>query len=107
MTQIRLDIRPGRYQLEAVGHADYDPGHDIVCAAVSAVIWSLIGGMENTDAETVHSEQSGRVRIICRGDGEGIRGMWLMAEIGLRQIAAKYPENVEILSDVSTRKRKK
>ena len=39
MTEITYSMENGRYTLEAKGHAGYDKhGHDIICAAVSALL---------------------------------------------------------------------
>ena len=79
------------------GHAGYaEHGADIVCAAVSATAYNLLGWLEN------HSEQlefiqthvgSGGVEITCEG-GEDAAVAFGLTVTGLEQIAYKYPDNV-------------
>lgn len=78
---VHITITPGR--IAARGHAGDSAG----CAAVSALLYALAGGLENIG-------QAGRWRI-GGGDAEiEIPGapeaqlLRLMAEVGLRQVAA-------------------
>lgn len=48
MTEITYSMENGRYTLEAKGHAGYDKhGHDIICAAVSALLQMGWAGLKN------------------------------------------------------------
>ena len=99
MTKIRMDFRPeeGFYELVAEGHAGYNPGNDIVCASFSALVWSLAGALENCRelcARLEHKEKSGAVRILCMSRAREIEGMFFLIAVGVRQIEAKYPQNI-------------
>lgn len=94
-----MDFRPeeGLYELAAEGHAGYNPGNDIVCASVSAVLWSLAGALENCRelcARLEHEEESGAVHILCASRAREVEGMFFLAAVGVRQIAERYPEHV-------------
>lgn len=104
MTRIRMDFRPeeGRYELVAEGHAGYKPGNDIVCASVSAVLWSLAGALENCRelcGRLEHEEKSGAVRILCVSRAREVEGMFFLTAVGVRQIEARYPEHVSVVNN--------
>lgn len=88
-----------QHGLTLVGHADYsDAGRDIVCAAVSSIVYALLGWMENNSEDIAWNDTSvasGDVMIRCEG-GARTGAAFDMAAIGLEQIAMKYPDCVEI-----------
>lgn len=58
MTEITYSMENGRYTLEAKGHAGYDKhGHDIICAAVSALLQMGWAGLRNECGVTGEMEQ--------------------------------------------------
>lgn len=80
------------------GHAGYSTtGTDIVCAGVSAIYFALLGFLENSEDAEIKSARtgSGDTDISCAG-GAKTEAAVDMALIGLQQIAAKYPDNVQI-----------
>ena len=76
------------------GHAGYAPaGQDIVCAAVSALMYALAGYLEET-GQAARSD-------IRRGyaDVEGAQGCgaaFALVRCGMEQLAAAYPGCVEM-----------
>ena len=75
------------------GHAGYgEKGKDVVCAAVSALVYALIATLEETENiresvirpgyATVASKEADRAFDVVQG--------------GLRQIAARYPACVKV-----------
>lgn len=88
-----------RHRLALSGHAHYDErGKDIVCASVSAIVYALLGWLENNpdDLENVSTDvKSGNVLIECIG-GEYAAVAFSMAAIGLEQVAYTYPDHVAI-----------
>ena len=90
------------YELSMHGHADYaDFGYDIVCAAASAIAYTLLGYLNNcekvTDIDTV--EKSGDFEVFCSGKGVEIKTAFHMTAIGFLQMEKTYPNNVRV--DVS------
>lgn len=77
------------------GHAGYsDSGTDIVCAAVSGLVYALVGYLANESVRLrVNSLCSGRADIECGTDGE--EAMKLCC-IGLLQIALSYPGTLSV-----------
>lgn len=99
MTDIFYQRRGRAHDLSITGHAGYDEhGHDIVCAGISAITYTLLGFIEN-HVEDLQSRdisvESGSVFIICTGN-ETIDTAFDMALLGYEQIAAKYPNNVSV-----------
>jgi uncharacterized protein YsxB (DUF464 family) len=87
------------HSLVMAGHAGYaDKGDDIVCSAVSSLIYALLGWLENNPEDLEWSNasvDSGDVHIVCFG-GERTSAVFDMTAIGLEQIAMKYPDCLEI-----------
>ena len=93
------DEETGSHCLNVAGHAGYaSEGNDIVCAAVSAVSWTLLGFLHNAGDDIEELSQgadSGRVVVICKGN-ERIDTVFEMALIGYLQIEKQYPTFVEV-----------
>lgn len=93
------DDGSGIHYLSVLGHAGYaSEGKDIVCAAVSAVSWTLLGFLHNAreDIEELSREaESGLVLVLCKGN-ERIDTAFEMALIGYLQIEQQYPTYVEV-----------
>ena len=87
------------HELTMTGHADYSVyGDDIVCAGASAIVFALLGWLENNseDLEYIVSDvHSGNVRLTCEG-GERTAAAFEMTTIGLLQLADAYEDHVEI-----------
>ena len=98
---IRADYRREGdiHRLTLAGHADYaEHGADIVCSAVSATVYNLLGWLENhgDELEFIQTDvESGGVEITCEG-GSDTAAVFELTVTGLEQIANKYPENVTI-----------
>ena len=87
------------HSLSINGHADYSQrGDDIVCSAVSGIIYALVGWMENNSEDISICDKnidSGDVKIYCEG-GERTATAFQMTAIGIEQIANEYPSHVVI-----------
>lgn len=89
---IRIEIEKDKVTLK--GHAEYNPGHDIVCAAVSALFYTLLGYLEEKARVDEAKEESGDAWITFHGGGEALE----MFSLGVRQISETYPENVKVVT---------
>lgn len=87
--------RGRRHTLYIRGHAGYaEPGKDIVCAGVTAIVYALTGYLDGH--ETLSCElQAGYAGITCEG-GKDVDTAFGMAAVGLRQIAALFPEYASV-----------
>ena len=80
------------------GHANYaERGKDIVCAAVSALVQTMIQSIEELTADKIqYSMQPGTVDIKFGNLSEQAQLLVDSFFVGLRLIADEYPENVAI-----------
>jgi len=84
------------------GHAGYDhPGRDIVCSAVSAIVYTALGGLDELAGFRNYSEKDGL--IICNIpenlSAEQLETADIILKtmvIGLRQIEAGYDKYIRI-----------
>lgn len=88
------------HRLKIEGHAGYDrSGRDIICAAVSAITFSLLGWLES-DGGAIYEDtpvmESGKTVIACRGD-DRLDAAFDMALIGYLQIERQYPDYIKVI----------
>lgn len=83
------------------GHAHYaEPGKDIVCAAVSVLVQTLIQSVESLTADKIEYDmQPGTVDIKfwCLSDQSKV--LIDAFFIGIKGIAEAHPDNVKIISE--------
>jgi uncharacterized protein YsxB (DUF464 family) len=84
------------FELTVTGHAGYNPGNDIVCAAVSCLTQSLAAYLDRRDLHAELSEcEIGRgcaiIRVQC--DMQAREAM-LLFQTGAELLAQTYPEHV-------------
>lgn len=93
---IQISIKHGgKWSLEANGHAGYNPGNDIVCSAVSCLLYSLAGYLanrEDVESEAIIESGYARISVGCGAD-EALE----LVEIGLLQLERRYGDYIEIL----------
>ncbi|OPL08995.1 MAG: hypothetical protein AVO33_08790 [delta proteobacterium ML8_F1] len=95
------------YYFESRGHADYaDKGEDIVCAAVSALAFTLVNGiLECYPGEPIidHSEEGVLSLELNREDSEWldteIQRVFKTINIGMQGIVETYGDFVELLNE--------
>lgn len=102
MVQVKiLKTNWGYETIKATGHSE-DP---LVCSAISAIMWGLSGTLLNID-ESPNVEkmimQSGHfdIQVSPTFDIENqsiVDTAFLFAEVALRQISEKNPQNLEII----------
>ena len=80
------------------GHAHYaEPGKDIVCAGVSALVQTLIQSIEELTADKIQYVMSpGTVDIKFRDLSEQAQLLVNSFFVGLQMIADEYPDNVQL-----------
>lgn len=89
-----IRVRFGGAQVTVSGHAGYAPaGRDIVCAAVSALVYALAGYLEETGQAERVDIRRGFADI--RGTEAGAQALALV-RCGVEQLAQAYPGCVEI-----------
>lgn len=82
----------GRRYCEITGHAGFaEVGHDIVCAAVSALFCTLVIAVDGDSKESV---LHGQIRAAPTQNNKALFRAFTM---GCREIAAQYPDNVQLM----------
>ena len=93
MVKGTIETRDGVHRIECNGHAT---GSEQVCAAVSALMYALIGFLGNQpDLDDVIYEskiESGHSLVAFKGYDEAFE----VVRIGLLQLAYSYPEYLKI-----------
>ena len=99
MIQIRIDVEGMRLEIE--GHAGYaPPGQDIICAAVSALTYTLAQNL----ALTLHSEEyaatfeDGYARIEAHPSlitEDRCRDLFMTIANGYAMLAAQYDQYIQ------------
>lgn len=99
MTDIRWYLENDDFGICAEGHAEYNPGNDIVCSAISCLLQTLYAGLEMQCFTPVeHRQESGKFVVSGSVYGYRERFVALFNSIlyGLELIAEQYPDNVRI-----------
>lgn len=80
------------------GHAHYaEPGKDIVCAGVSALVQTLIQSIEELTADKIQYVMSpGTADIKFRDLSEHAQLLVGSFFVGVEMIASEYPDNVKV-----------
>ena len=103
MTTVNIQTTGGHYRLTARGHATGSPA---VCAAVSALLFTLAGYLKKLEqAGEVSLDQlrlePGRADLAAHSlrpaPDNAARGPFDMTVLGLRQIADTFPQQVQLL----------
>lgn len=89
-----IRVRAGERRITVSGHAGHAPaGQDIVCAAVSALMYALAGYLEETEQAARSDIRRGYADIEGAGD---CGAAFALARCGMEQLAAAYPGCVEM-----------
>lgn len=89
-----IEAAIGERVLLVRGHAGYDEnGRDIVCAAVSALVYTLVGTLE--DGGRLGSSVLRAGLAVVEGTGECGREFAMTGQ-GLRLLARQYPEYISV-----------
>ena len=94
MTFITLNQSGGRYLVEAVGHAE---GSVQACAAVSFLMYSLLGYLANADGVEIESEDIADAFFSIEfSGGDAARIMFDYCVIAFLQLEGSYGEFVSV-----------
>lgn len=101
---VKVEFYRSRFGFEAMdltGHAEYNPGNDVVCAGISALAFALAGELKRRKAsfkrfdirEGVHVETEPFIHDVPQA---GINAVYETCLTGLRQIEKKFPDHIQI-----------
>ena len=94
-----IEVKFGEYSVEAKGHAQTAPeGEDLVCAAVSTVLWALFEGLSRLEGVEVKMDapNPGNGHVTAKNVPREGDGMFIMAETALSHLAFTFPGAVHI-----------
>ena len=95
MTKINYNVTENNFDIEVRGHAGYAAmGNDIVCAAISVLIQTLVMHMENVTEEWVAFIENGYAHV--QGKGEKAVTSFETILTGLIAIENQYPQHIMI-----------
>jgi uncharacterized protein YsxB (DUF464 family) len=107
MVNVSIERGTDRAHVLMEGHADFNPGNDIVCSAISALGYSLLGLLKNYAEETPgcinleFTEENGlidcKVTQIHFSHINRLNTALDMLFIGLKQIELQYPDSIKVV----------
>lgn len=94
MTHVTLNESNGRYSVEAIGHAE---GSVQACAAVSVLMYSLLGYLSNADGVEIEAADiaDGFFSVEFSG-GDTARIMYNFCTVAFLQLEGSYGEYVAV-----------
>ena len=98
---ITIDYRYSQstLQLKVEGHAGYaEEGKDIVCAAVSILLHTLISALEQSGALMYHEVDKGDALVLA--DGGAVGGIFETVLCGYQFLARECPEYITLRGDL-------
>lgn len=90
------------YSIRIEGHAEYNPGNDIVCSAVSILAYTFTAAMADLGVDVKCTDNSGDYTCSCTITEDGkyldtkARAVFDTITMGLRLLQVNYPANVSI-----------
>lgn len=106
MTQATIRCKGTQTDIKIKGHAGYNPGNDIVCASISALIYAYINYMKDICSGDVCSrlsvkDEPGDIEVWHQGfryrEQKGAALNMLIT--GLRMIEERYPDYISVEAD--------
>lgn len=94
-----IEVSVSKDYISMLGHAGYaPPGQDIVCAAVSALVQSMILSIESlTEDKIEYSISPGAVTVKCENLSERSKTLIDSFFIGVSNIAEEWSDYVRII----------
>lgn len=99
MIVIRLASNEEKFKLVCKGHAGFDePGKDIVCAAVTALCYTLVESLPADKWQGGMYEGDIRIEMDCSQQSDERKAFDVIAR-GMKVLAANYPGNIQLWED--------
>lgn len=96
-----IQIRRKRGRIEIDGHAGAGPyGHDVVCAAISALVQTLVCSLEELTGDEFYSDLRQGYAVIEYNEGQMSRSGRILIEsffVGVYGVASAAPDNVVVI----------
>ena len=99
MIVIRLASNEEKFKLVCKGHAGLDEqGKDIVCAAVTALCYTLVESLPADKWQGGMYEGDIRIEMDCSQQSDERKAFDVIAR-GMKVLAANYPDNIQLWED--------
>lgn len=97
MTSITFRNTPDKYRIAIGGHAGWDvAGKDIVCAAISVLIYTLLNAIQDF---TYSFDKSSANVMVTADKNEHNRHAIDTVMVGLWEVSRQFPDNLTIDGD--------
>lgn len=93
MTQVTIQYSKSRAIVDLIGHAEFNPGNDIVCASVSTLAYALYNTLMHDGALIVIKDGSMHMEFPYT---EALEYHLKMFTVGIDMIQERYPDNVRL-----------
>lgn len=110
MTRVQIKKTGDTYTITARGHADYNPGNDPVCAAISMLLFTLAQITEDlsssNDAKIIkRTLKPGRVTMIIKSSTPYWEYAIKTIMTGFELLEHQYPDHVALINRVGEAKK--
>lgn len=105
MTTTKIRIKGGEIvEISVKGHADYNPGNDIVCAGISTLSYTLLNYLRQAEkehwiSEYSYTEEPGDIRMEFKAHwlfGREISTAIDVFRTGMEMLESQYPDNIRV-----------
>jgi uncharacterized protein YsxB (DUF464 family) len=100
MTKIEIYKDDINYVVNIEGHAMYNPGNDIVCAAISALACTLCAAVDDFDTYKEIDIANGHVHIEYEDINDYFKDRLNMIIKGFQMLEERYEKNVRCLVEI-------
>jgi uncharacterized protein YsxB (DUF464 family) len=96
------------FGMDVKGHAEFNPGNDIVCSSISTLAYTFLGMIMEMEKSFSKKVESGdyhcRVWVNKRdtADFTRLKTVYDTICVGVQLVAQSYPENVTVVLDEKT-----
>lgn len=95
MTKIVYEVRHNEFEIDIKGHAGYAAaGNDIVCAAISILVQTLVQHLGNVAVDLAYKIDNGSAHIWAQGETAYISFRAILT--GLEMLSEQYPDYVSL-----------
>lgn len=105
MTTAKIRIKDGAIiEISVKGHADYNPGNDIVCAGISTLSYTLLNYLRQAEKENwisgySYAEEPGNIHMEFKAHwlfGREISTAIDVFRTGMEMLEAQFPDNIRV-----------
>ena len=106
MTNVDIHINDDEYLVKLEGHAGYNPGNDIVCAAISQMICTY-AALVNEQGESIEIQEmyldiaEVRIKFKVKSSKEYIAAITKFIIKGFRMLQEQYSEHIQCQLEIN------